>query len=205
MNVIVQAKKRSKIKEAVAALKKAGRTKVRPTSLALLREDRREMQRATEMEAVVHRHLQTEVTDHVEECETTARFLETRQLGEGGGATEMSHDEVGGAIGGSCDYCDDDDVTFFVPFKKGSRMVCPAGTACSGSIDTRQTSFCPVSSSYVTTPSQVITLSPSIKTTPRASVQPFPPYTNAALNHTPSGSSCSLEATMGLPGCPNDF
>lgn len=159
------------------------RSRVRPASLALLQEEKGEDKM---VESIVHHHLQTDATEHVVDVEAEH---------------DLCHDNTDEPTKGSHDFCDatgpPDNVSIFRRFKEGlfssKKSSSETGPVVSTyNVDAYPFSFCSVSSS-------------AFEATPIASIQPC--YTNiwsqgevVPPDHTPPGSSCSLEAAMDIPG-----
>ena len=193
------------IRDAVSAMRiRAGvRSRVRPATLNLLREEKGKEKVAMEMEDIVHHHLQTDVAEHVVDMEA-CNLLEQCTVR----SDDLCHDTEG-PTRRSHDFCDvttdgdhhgdpHGDVSIFRRFKerlfsskKLSSESCPVVSTYN--VDAYPFSFYSSASSS------------AIGTISTASIQPH--HTNVwplgevgTPDHTPPGSSCSLEATMDIPG-----
>lgn len=191
MYIFMQVKKKGVIREAVSALRqRAGmKTRVRPTSL-FIRERKGEGLEAMELQRVVHHRLQTDVAERtvsVDECEDTAGNLKL------GGAWKQ------GAIMSGCG-----DVTscscvkrVLAPKTSDYKVARPKDLTIA--TDTSHTSYCPISLCEVEQKT-TFPIAEIKRTRSRPLPLCIPAEINADFNHTPTGSSCSLEAAIDIPG-----
>lgn len=176
----MQVKKKGVIREAVSALRqRAGmKTRVRPTSL-FIRERKGEGLEAMELQRVVHHRLQTDVAERTVSV---------------GGAWKQ------GAIMSGCgDVTSCSCVKRVLAPKKTSDYKVARPKDLTIATDTSHTSYCPIGLCEVEQKT-TFPIAEIKRTRSRPLPLCIPAEINADFNHTPTGSSCSLEAAIDIPG-----